>query len=517
MGTIECLSTFIGNIYHSFNNKEFFVATFIDIRGAFDSVNIHTLVDYIFSLNAPPEFCNILLSLFNKRTLVFSSSFGSTNTRSTFTGLPQGSCLSPLLFNIYMSLVAKSLSRSGHNCLIYADDMVIYSTNKSLHLAIEHLNAALKDLKIILSSISLEIASEKCKSVIFTRRRYADHPNIYLDDYLIPFATIVTYLGMTLDTKLRWLPHISSLSTFTSRWSNFLRAVSNTWWGSHPSSLLSIYCSIIRSKLDYGCFLFGSAAYSNWKKINILQTSCLRTIMGYVRSTPGPAIEVETTCPPFNIRCRWLAGKFILKSLAHSNHNIFDTFYSLYITWRYMPKSMPVLSIAAYSLSNVHQYIIKSNKLPLYMQCYDSILFTPLVQIDNFSDSSYIELKSMSLFFVNKLFSNYLNLNYPNFTIIYTDGSVSPLSAGYSFCIPELHVSFSNNLPPSSSSFTAECYAILEALLFISNLAPNNYLIASDSMSCLQSLLSNPFNSKLSPLVFQIKSYIYIISSSPIT
>jgi hypothetical protein len=41
--------------------------------------------------------------------------------------------------------------------------------------------------------------------------------------------------------------------------------------------LLSIYRSIIRSKLDYGCFLFNSATHSNWKKINTLQTSCLRT------------------------------------------------------------------------------------------------------------------------------------------------------------------------------------------------------------------------------------------------
>lgn len=36
--------------------------------------------------------------------------------------------------------------------------------------------------------------------------------------------------------------------------------------------------------------------------------------MEYVRSTPCPAIKVEAACPPFNIRYRWLAGKYILKS-----------------------------------------------------------------------------------------------------------------------------------------------------------------------------------------------------------
>jgi len=54
--------------------------------------------------------------------------------------------------------------------------------------------------------------------------------------------------------------------------------------------------------------------------------------MGYVRSTPCPAIKVETICSPFNIRCQWLAGKFILKSLAHFNHLIFNIYYSLFLT-----------------------------------------------------------------------------------------------------------------------------------------------------------------------------------------
>jgi hypothetical protein len=64
--------------------------------------------------------------------------------------------------------------------------------------------------------------------------------------------------------------------------------------------------------------------------------------MGYVSSTSCPTMEVESTCPPFNIKCRWLAGKFLLKSLSYSDHRIFDTYYSLYLNWRYVSKSMPV-------------------------------------------------------------------------------------------------------------------------------------------------------------------------------
>lgn len=113
MGTMECLSTFIGNIYHSFNHHEFFAATLVDIRGTFDSVNIPTLITHLLSLQllqVPPSFCNVLSTLFNFRKIVFSSPFGTPNVRSTFSGLPQGSCLSPVLFNVHMSIVEKHLS-----------------------------------------------------------------------------------------------------------------------------------------------------------------------------------------------------------------------------------------------------------------------------------------------------------------------------------------------------------------------------------------------------------------------
>lgn len=65
-----------------------------------------------------------------------------------------------------MSIIEKYLSMLDHHCLIYADDIVIFSSNKSLNLAIEHLNFAFKDLKNVLNKTSLDIAPEKCKLVI---------------------------------------------------------------------------------------------------------------------------------------------------------------------------------------------------------------------------------------------------------------------------------------------------------------------------------------------------------------
>lgn len=77
MGTMECLSSLVGPAYESFCNKEFVSTVFVDIKGAFDSVHIPTLV----SLHVPNSVCNFIHSLFPGRSLKFSFPSGTVLNR----------------------------------------------------------------------------------------------------------------------------------------------------------------------------------------------------------------------------------------------------------------------------------------------------------------------------------------------------------------------------------------------------------------------------------------------------
>jgi hypothetical protein len=159
---------------------------------------------------------------------------------------------------------------------------------------------------------------------------------------------------------------------------------------------------------------------------------------------------------------------------------------------------MPVLSIAANSLSNFHQYIIKSNKPQIYEQSYESLLFFPLVHMDGqFTDLPSHQLKSMSNSVVNYIFSNHLNLHFPNSMVIYTDGSVSRLSAGYSFYIP-VRANISNDKlcrTPTSSTSDVDIWVFREhsTTTFI-------IMVGSEKIHCVaEMLVSTPatFNAVL--------------------
>lgn len=112
---------------------------------------------------------------------------------------------------------------------------------------------------------------------------------------------------------------------------------------------------------------------------------------------------------------------------------------------------------------------------------------------------------------MNNFFSDFFEFNFPNFIVVYTNGSVSPLSTGYSSYIPVLYKSFTSNLPSFYSSFITECYAIIAIILIFS-------FLPKEILNCIARVfnlfLSNPFNFHFSSLVLHTKTILFHLNLS---
>ena len=92
-----------------------------------------------------------------------------------------------------------------------------------------------------------------------------------------------------------------------------MKSISSTSWGSATSFLRTFYISYIRSKIDYGSNIYGSASKTNLRILDSIQNSCLRLILGCRKSTPILSLEAESYLPPLTIHRRYLEAKSCIK------------------------------------------------------------------------------------------------------------------------------------------------------------------------------------------------------------
>ena len=86
-----------------------------------------------------------------------------------------------------------------------------------------------------------------------------------LDNDPIQFLKEATFLGLIWDTKLTFEPHIIYLKAQCQKSLNILKVLSRTEWDADQTTLLKLYRSLVRSKLAYGCIVYGkSVCWSSW-------------------------------------------------------------------------------------------------------------------------------------------------------------------------------------------------------------------------------------------------------------
>ena len=105
-------------------------------------------------------------------------------------------------------------------------------------------------------------------------------PNILLGKTPIKVVREAKFLGVIFDTKLTFKNHIEYLKTSCQKALDILRVVGHTDWGADRIVLLRLYRSLVHSKLDYGCIVYGSARRSILKQLDPIHHQGLRIALG---------------------------------------------------------------------------------------------------------------------------------------------------------------------------------------------------------------------------------------------
>jgi len=199
-------------IHLAFLNKSPLVAIFLDVAGAFDNVIPSILVQDLRAMGFPARINKFVENLLSERLIQFVRNNELSGLHVAHKGTPQGSILSPLLFNIYLRRISFRLHSDTH-ILQYADDIILYSWNPNISLAQESIFSSLSSINEYLSSRGLDLSPLKSKCVVFNRRRSSPLrvERICINNLEVPQVNSARFLGIVLDYRLNGKKHLNLL------------------------------------------------------------------------------------------------------------------------------------------------------------------------------------------------------------------------------------------------------------------------------------------------------------------
>ena len=115
--------------------------------------------------------------------------------------------------------------------------------------------------------------------------------------------------------------------------------LSGTTWGADSSTLLSLYRSLIRSKIDYGCQVYISARNSYIMTLETIQNSSLRLTPGAFRTSPVNSLNCLARIPSLNNRRQILLLKFSTRLWCQPGKHLHDSYFHYPLTIQHYTNS----------------------------------------------------------------------------------------------------------------------------------------------------------------------------------
>ena len=296
--TTDQLCYFTQRAQNSFEAKSNTVMVALDLSKAYDRVWRDGLLHKLADIGICGNMYKWISAQIKQREICVKVDAVESKPRRHRVGIPQGSVLSCLLFNVFLSDLPKT-----HNVAqtLFADDLLLHVSGRDNTFMERSLNRAIASIDVFARLWKLRINPDKCAYSVMSKSAVVPKLKLRLGQDDIRFEANIKYLGLIFDKSLTMAQHFDYVTEKASKRANILRHLAGTTWGSEQEVLRNLYLSFIRPILDYGSELFVCASESQLKKLYVIQNRCLNVILGTMRSTPNAAKEILANIPPLDL------------------------------------------------------------------------------------------------------------------------------------------------------------------------------------------------------------------------
>lgn len=427
----------------------------LDIKGAFNSLWAPIVINKLRENNCHRNLFYLIRDFLTNRKISYLTKDNKI-TLNSVKGCPQGSPLSPLLFNV---VIADLLQQQFDNCVTiqaFADDVTLIVTGKSRKELEDNANRALEIVKEWGDKNRLSFNPDKCEVLDIGDKYKKRVPTVKMGGQNLVHKNQLKLLGVVFDSKLTFTAHTEYLKSKITQNTHALGMFTGVNWGIKGTQFRDIYIRGIERAITYAAPVWWKNTNNSHlaRKVQSVQRTPLLKITKAYRTVSNNNLNILANIMPIALTLDKEAASFHLFQ-RNSDHTILGT------TW-------------------------ETGKIQKLLDPWDTH-----------------PAEKTAIPYYKKAPSN-AQLN------IYTDGSVCNQKVGAAYIIldesGEIIQKAMFKMEMHATIYDAEMTAILKSLEYITTLnASTTVNLFTDSLSTLQAL-ANPHNNH--PVIQNIKTNI---------
>ena len=228
---------------------------FLDFSKAFDTVSHIKLTQKLERYGIRGMALTLIKSYLTNRSQYVSINGMDSHQMPVEVGVPQGSCLGPLFYLIYSNDLNKLMTNI--NTVAFADDTTVIEICQSIETLTLKLNLVLSQVLDWSNYNKLALNGTKTKWMLFSNTSNIVAPDIFLAGIKLERVESFKFLGLFLDSNLKYKSHINYLR---KKLSSFKYITYKLKLFLTQEAARKFYFGMIQSLLCYGILVWGGAS-----------------------------------------------------------------------------------------------------------------------------------------------------------------------------------------------------------------------------------------------------------------